>query len=107
MSPRYFKDSGVWQFGHKLWPNCILLIIKKIKSFATSKIDSWQPFYIRKFSLQILTQLFYKSASPQAGIQELAGDATMLYYMTDEAQEGGKAFLEKRRPRFEDYPKFP
>ena len=43
----------------------------------------------------------------QAGIQELAGDATMLYYLTDEAQEGGKAFLEKRRPRFEDYPKFP
>ena len=43
----------------------------------------------------------------QAGIQELAGDATMLYYMTDEAQEGGMAFLEKRRPRFEDYPKFP
>ena len=43
----------------------------------------------------------------QAGIQELAGDATMLYYMTEEAQEGGKAFLEKRRPRFEDYPKFP
>lgn len=36
----------------------------------------------------------------QAGIQELAGDATMLYYFTDEAQEGGKAFLEKRKPRF-------
>ncbi len=34
----------------------------------------------------------------QAGIQELAGDATMLYYMLDEAQEGGKAFLEKRKP---------
>ena len=33
----------------------------------------------------------------QAGIQELAGDATMLYYFLDEAQEGGKAFLEKRR----------
>lgn len=43
----------------------------------------------------------------QAGIQELAGDATMLYYMTDEAQEGGKAFLEKRKPRFGDYPKMP
>ena len=38
---------------------------------------------------------------------ELAGDATMLYYMTEEAQEGGKAFLEKRKPRFQDYPKFP
>ncbi len=36
----------------------------------------------------------------QAGIQELAGDATMLYYMTDEAQEGGRAFLEKRKPEW-------
>lgn len=43
----------------------------------------------------------------QAGIQELAGDATMLYYMTDEAQEGGKAFLEKRAPDFAQYPKIP
>ncbi len=39
----------------------------------------------------------------QAGIQELAGDATMLYYFTDEAQEGGKAFLEKRKPDFNKY----
>ena len=37
----------------------------------------------------------------------LAGNATMLYYMTEEAQEGKKAFLEKREPRFQDYPKFP
>lgn len=36
----------------------------------------------------------------QAGIQELAGDATMLYYFCDEAQEGGKAFLEKRKPEW-------
>lgn len=43
----------------------------------------------------------------QAGIQELAGDATMLYYMTDEAQEGKEAFLEKRRPDFSKYPKLP
>jgi naphthoate synthase len=43
----------------------------------------------------------------QAGIQELAGNATMLYYMTDEAQEGKKAFLEKRRPDFKKYPKMP
>ena len=43
----------------------------------------------------------------QAGIQELAGDATMLYYCLDEAQEGGKAFLEKRKPDFDKYPKFP
>ena len=43
----------------------------------------------------------------QAGIQELAGDATLLYYLTEEAQEGGKAFLEKRRPDFAQYPQFP
>ena len=38
----------------------------------------------------------------QAGIQELAGDATMLYYMLDEAQEGGRAFLEKRKPNWDN-----
>ena len=43
----------------------------------------------------------------QAGIQQLAGDATMLYYFLDEAQEGGKAFLEKRKPDFSKYPKMP
>ena len=43
----------------------------------------------------------------QAGIQELAGNATLLYYMTQEAQEGKNAFLEKRKPDFSKYPKFP
>lgn len=43
----------------------------------------------------------------QAGIQELAGDATMLYYMLDEAQEGGRAFLEKRKPDWSKFPKLP
>ena len=43
----------------------------------------------------------------QAGIQELAGNATLMYYMMDEAQEGKKAFLEKRDPDFKKFPKFP
>ncbi|MBR2101519.1 MAG: 1,4-dihydroxy-2-naphthoyl-CoA synthase [Prevotella sp.] len=43
----------------------------------------------------------------QAGIQQLAGDATMLYYYLDEAQEGGKAFLEKRKPDFDQFPILP
>ena len=42
-----------------------------------------------------------------AGIQQLAGDATLLYYMTEEAQEGKQAYLEKRRPEFERFPKRP
>ena len=42
-----------------------------------------------------------------AGIQQLAGDATLLYYTTDEAKEGRGAFKEKRAPDFTQYPKFP
>ena len=43
----------------------------------------------------------------QAGIQELAGNATMLYYMTEEAQEGKNAFLEKRKPDWDQFPRLP
>lgn len=43
----------------------------------------------------------------QAGLQEFAGNATMLYYMTEEAQEGKQAFLEKRKPDFNKFPKLP
>jgi naphthoate synthase len=43
----------------------------------------------------------------QAGIQELAGNATMLYYMTEESQEGKNAFLEKRKPDWDKFPKLP
>ncbi len=43
----------------------------------------------------------------QAGIQELAGNATLLYYFTGEAQEGRNAFVEKRDPDFSKFPKFP
>jgi len=43
----------------------------------------------------------------QHGIMELAGDATLMYYLTNEAQEGKNAFLEKRKPDFQQFPKFP
>jgi naphthoate synthase len=42
-----------------------------------------------------------------AGIQQLAGDATLLYYMGEEAQEGKRAYLEKRAPDFDQFPKRP
>jgi naphthoate synthase len=42
-----------------------------------------------------------------AGIQQLAGDATLLYYMGDEAREGRDAYLEKRPPEFSRFPKRP
>ncbi len=43
----------------------------------------------------------------QAGLQELAGNATMLFYMTQEGQEGKNAFLEKRKPNFSKFPRRP
>lgn len=43
----------------------------------------------------------------QAGLMEFAGDATLMYYLTEEAQEGKNAFLEKREPDFKKFPKFP
>jgi naphthoate synthase len=43
----------------------------------------------------------------QHGLMELAGDATLMYYLTEEAQEGKHAFLEKRDPNFQKFPKFP
>ena len=42
-----------------------------------------------------------------AGVQQLAGDATLLFYMTEEGQEGRDAYKEKRKPNFEKYPKRP
>jgi naphthoate synthase len=43
----------------------------------------------------------------QAGLQELAGNATLLFYMTQEAQEGRNAFVQKRKPDFSKFPKRP
>jgi naphthoate synthase len=43
----------------------------------------------------------------QAGLQELAGNATLLFYMTQEGQEGRNAFVQKRKPDFSKFPKRP
>jgi naphthoate synthase len=58
-------------------------------------------------ALRMLKASFNAELDGQAGLQELAGNATLLYYLTEEAQEGKKAFLEKRDPDFKKYPKFP
>ncbi|MFS8524718.1 MAG: 1,4-dihydroxy-2-naphthoyl-CoA synthase [Limnochordales bacterium] len=58
-------------------------------------------------ALRFLKAAFNADTDGLAGIQQLAGDATLLYYLTDEAKEGRNAFLEKRKPDFSKYPRFP
>ncbi len=58
-------------------------------------------------ALRLLKSAFNAELDGQQGIQELAGNATLLYYMTEEAQEGKKAYLEKRKPEFNKFPKLP
>lgn len=58
-------------------------------------------------AIRCLKAAFNADCDGQAGLQELAGNATLLYYMTEEAQEGHRAFLEKRAPDFSCFPKRP
>ena len=58
-------------------------------------------------ALRMLKRALNAELDGQHGLMEFAGDATMMYYMMEEAQEGKHAFLEKRDPDFQKYPKFP
>lgn len=58
-------------------------------------------------AIRMLKTSFNAELDGQAGIQELAGNATLLYYLSEEAQEGKNAFVEKRKPDFSKFPKFP
>ncbi len=58
-------------------------------------------------AIRIIKRAFNAELDGQAGLMELAGDATLMYYLSEEAQEGKDAFLEKRNPDFRKFPKFP
>ncbi len=58
-------------------------------------------------ALRVLKSAFNADTDGMAGIQELAGNATALFYMTPEGQEGRDAFVEKRRPDFAKFPRRP
>ncbi len=55
-------------------------------------------------AIRFLKAGFNADLDGQTGLQVLAGDATMLYYMTEEGSEGKNAFVEKRKPNFRKYP---
>ncbi len=58
-------------------------------------------------ALRLLKASFNADTDGLAGVQQLAGDATLLYYLSEEAQEGRNAYIEKRKPRFDRFPKRP
>lgn len=58
-------------------------------------------------AIRCLKSAFNAALDGQAGIQELAGNATLLYYMNEEGSEGKQAFLEKRKPEYRKYPWLP
>jgi naphthoate synthase len=58
-------------------------------------------------ALRFLKASFNADTDGLAGLQQLAGDATLLYYLTEEAKEGKNAFVEKRKPDFSKFPRFP
>ena len=69
----------------------------------------WAGEILQKSPLAIrcLKSAFNADCDGQAGLQELAGNATLLYYLTEEGAEGKDAFLEKREPNFKKYPWLP
>ncbi len=58
-------------------------------------------------ALRLLKAALNADCDGQAGLQSLAGDATLLFYLTEEAKEGRNAFVEKRKPDFSKFPRFP
>jgi naphthoate synthase len=58
-------------------------------------------------ALRCLKAAMNADCDGQIGLLDLAGNATLLYYMSEEAQEGKKAFLEKRKPEFGKFPRLP
>ena len=58
-------------------------------------------------AIRLLKSAFNADLDGQAGLQELAGNATLLFYMTEQGQEGRNAYVEKRKPDFRKYPWLP
>ena len=79
-----------------------------LKNLEETTVD-WAKKIMRHspLALRMIKRGFNAELDGQRGIMEFAGDATLMYYLLEEAKEGKNAFLEKRAPDWSKYPKFP
>ena len=86
-------------------------MVNKVVPFSEleSECVSWsrEMLELSPTALRFMKASFNAATDGLAGLQQLAGDATLLYYTSDEAKEGRDAFKEKRKPDFSKFPKFP
>ena len=86
-------------------------LVNKVVPFDELEAEcvSWakEMLQLSPTALRFLKASFNAATDGYAGLQQLAGDATLLYYTSGEAKEGRDAFKEKRKPDFDKFPKFP
>lgn len=86
-------------------------LVNKVVPLETLELTTieWCKKIMKKspLAIRLLKSAFNAELDGQSGIQELAGNATLLYYLSEEAQEGKNAFLAKREPDFSKFPRFP
>lgn len=86
-------------------------MVNKVVPFdrLEDEVVEWCQTIIKRspFAVRMIKRALNAELDGQHGLMEFAGDATLMYYLMDEAQEGAQAFLEKRDPDFDKFPQFP
>ena len=86
-------------------------MVRKVATLADVGVETveWgrRRLGLSPLALRVLKAGLNAADDGLAGMQQLAGDATLLYYMSEEAQEGRDAYVQKRKPDFSKFPKRP
>jgi naphthoate synthase len=107
------KAREIWYLCHQYSAQEALDmgLVNKVVPVAELEAEGWrwaQEILDKSpLAIRLLKSSFNAAVDGQAGLQELAGNATLLFYMTEQAQEAKNAYLEKRKPDFRKYPWLP